>query len=56
MLQVPLGIGQNMICVLARLTLLVTAVKNAEKASLGFHHVLQVTFFMLLPRFKHLGT
>ena len=45
MLQVLLGIGLIMICVLARLTLLVTAVTNAQKASLDFHHVLQVSFF-----------
>ena len=50
MLQVLLGIGLNMICVLARLILLVTAVTNAQKASLDFHHVLQVSFFMILPR------
>ena len=49
MLQVLLGIGLNMICVLARLTLLVTAVTNAQKASLDFHHVLQVSFSWYCP-------
>ena len=44
MLQVLLGIGLNMICVFARLILLVTDVTNAQKASLDFHHVLQVSF------------
>ena len=47
MLQVLLGIGLNMICVLARLTLLGTAVTNAQKASLDFHPVLQVSLFMV---------
>ena len=52
MLQVLLIIGLNIICVLARLTLLVTAAKNAQKASLDFHHVLQVSFFMKKARFN----
>ena len=52
MLQVLLGIGLNMICVLARLTLLVTYVTNAQKASLDFHLVLQVSFIMKLSRYN----